>query len=419
MSVAVNRESVPQKPVEGNLGSNRGLTRQHNLSVTLRLIHSLDGVSRAQVTRATGLNRSTIGVLVGELSQLGLAVERDLDQAQQQGRPSIMIQPHPGALALSVNPDVDAVNVALVRMGGHIVNAVRFRTVRAPSAAEVVNIVTAIFSGMRTSLPPGHRVLGVGLAVPGLVDAADGTIIEAPRLGWSKEPLSALLAESLGLPVAAANDAVIGARAQAMFGAGRGVADLVYLYGGASGIGGGVISGGRLLQGAGGFAGQLGHTHVRSGGARCTCGLAGCLEAEVTREEIMKVAGLSPEDSDDLENVVMKLLQDPSSATEIYPVLERQIDLLATGLRTVLSLLNPSMIVLGGFLRILARALPDALNAAINRAPYANVAVELAPLSEDPILIGAAELAFEPVIEDPSGYLEAVAGATEPPTPAL
>jgi predicted NBD/HSP70 family sugar kinase len=402
-------EPVRRTVTGTNLGSNRDSTRQHNLSTVLGLVHSVAGVSRAQLTRATGLNRSTIAALVGELVQLGLVLESDIDQGQQHGRPSIMIQPSPGALALSVNPDIDVVSVALVSLGGHIVNPVRFHTVRAPSVAEVVNIVTAIYTGMRTSLPLRHRIVGVGLAIPGLVDPVDGTVIEAPHLGWRDQPLAALLSSALNLPVIAANDAVVGARAQATFGAGRGVSDLVYLYGGASGIGGGVISGGRLVRGATGFAGQLGHTHVRTGGVECTCGSFGCLEAEITREELIAAVNLPAGETENLEEAVLKKLQDGTASQELRGIIDRQVQLLAIGLKSVVNLLNPSLIVLGGFLRILVRAAPDALSDALRtpgtRGPRESVAIELAPLGEDSILIGAAELAFEPLIRDPAGFL--------------
>ncbi|WP_051478853.1 ROK family transcriptional regulator [Arthrobacter sp. H5] len=423
MTAPSHYERIQRTVAVTNLGNNRDSTRQHNLSTVLRLVHSMAGFSRAQLTRATGLNRSTIAALVGELVQLGLVVESNLDQAQQHGRPSIMIEPSPGALALSVNPDIDVVSVALVSLGGHIVNPVRFHTVRAPSVAEVVNIVTAVYSGMRTSLPAGHRIMGVGLAIPGLVDPVDGTVIEAPHLGWRDQPLAALLSAALKLPVIAANDAVVGARGQATFGAGRDVSDLIYLYGGASGIGGGVISGGRLVRGATGFAGQLGHTHVRSGGAECTCGSFGCLEAEITREELINAVGLPAGETESLEEVVLEKLQDESASEELREIIDRQVQLLATGLQSVVNLLNPSLIVLGGFLRILVRAAPDALSEALHtpgtRGPRENVVIELAPLGEDPILVGAAELAFEPLIRDPVGFLRRHDDDAGVPVPSL
>lgn len=392
------------------LGSNRDSNRQHNLSAVLQLVHSTAGISRAQLTRTTGLNRSTIAALVAELSQLGLVVESDIDQAQQHGRPSIMIEPSPATLALSVNPDVDAVSVALVSLGGRIVNAVRFHTVRAPSAIEVVNIVSAVYSGMHTALPAGHRVVGVGLAIPGLVEPGGAKVIEAPHLDWHDEPLPALLSKALHLNTVTANDAVVGARAQAAFGAGQGVPDLVYLYGGASGIGGGIISGGRLVRGATGFAGQLGHTHVRTGGAACSCGSHGCLEAEVTREALINAIGLPAGETENLEEILLEKLKDGSAGDGVRSLIQQQVGLLAVGLKTVISLINPSVVVLGGFLRILVRAAPGALDEALRgpgaRGPWENVRIELAPLGDDPILIGAAELVFEPLLSDPAGFLQ-------------
>ncbi|MBF6671009.1 ROK family protein [Glutamicibacter sp. FBE19] len=407
-------ESNSRKPASARasgagLGSNRDTTRQHNLSTVLTLVHCSAGISRAELTRLTGLNRSTIAALVGELAQLGLVLENEPDQRQQHGRPSIMISPGPGVLALAVNPDLDAVNVALVALGGSIVNPVRFHTVAPPSTAEVVNIVSAIYTGMATSLPENRRVVGVGVAVPGLVDPADGTVIEAPQLGWQEEPLAAQLSAALNLPVTCANDAIVGARAQAAFGAGRDVSDFVYLYGGASGIAGGILSGGQLLQGATGFAGQIGHLLVRTDGASCSCGSAGCLEAEVTREELLRATGVPSGQAEDLESTVLGLFESGNAPEALLEILQRQSRLLAVALRALVHQMNPSVFVLGGFLRILARTMPALLEDAVRvggaRSAREQVAIELAPLGDDPVLVGAAELAFTELLADPARVL--------------
>jgi predicted NBD/HSP70 family sugar kinase len=141
----------------------------------------------------------------------------------------------------------------------------------------------------------------------------------------------------------------------------------------------------------------------------CTCGSFGCLEAEITREELIAAVGLPAGERENLEEAVLEKLQDESASQELRGIIDRQVELLAIGLKSVVNLLNPSMIVLGGFLRILVRAAPDALSEALRtpgtRGPRESVAIELAPLGEDPILVGAAELAFEPLIRDPAGFL--------------
>ena len=326
-----------------------------------------------------------------------------------------MINPGPAVLALAVNfPDVDAVGVALVALGGHIVNPVRFHTVRAPSMPEVVNIVSAVYAGMVAALPAHFHVVGIGVAVPGLVDPADGTVIEAPRLGWREQPLAAQLAEALALPVACANDAIVGARAQAAFGAGQGISDFVYLFrrcqrhwrrdrqrrqAGARCPG--------VRRTAGAYAG--------ADGAACSCGSSGCLEAEVTREELLRAVSLPADQAEDLEQTVLGLFDSGEASEKLREVLTRQARLLAVGLRGVVHQVNPSLIVLGGFLRILAQVMPDVVQGAVSlgaaRSAREHVAIELAPLGESPILVGAAELAFEPLLADPAGVLRQVTAA--------
>ena len=413
-AVAVDTSAVEvDRPRRGgtaatNLGNNSDSVRRHNLSTVLGLVHSHGGMSRAQLTRATGLNRSTVALLVAELAQLGLVVESDPDPTNRIGRPSPIIHASTRVVALAINPDLDAIRVAVVSLGGQVLHTVKYDTVRVPGAQEMVNVVSAVFSTLRGTLAGDVRIVGVGVAVPGLVRATDGLVIDAPHLEWKDEPLCAMLVDTLGLPAYAANDAVIGASAQATFGQWREVRDLVYLYGGASGIGGGIISGGALLSGAAGFAGQLGHTHVRTDGARCGCGSSGCLEAEVTRQGLLDATGLGMHEADRLESVVLGLLRDEAGSGPVTTEVARQVELLAVGLKSVINLLNPSKVLFDGFLRVLLRAAESGLAGTVHgatiRGPRDDVELALASLDADPLLVGAAQLAFAPLIADPAGY---------------
>ena len=225
-------------------GSNSDHVRRHNLSVILGLAHRTGGLSRAQLTKQTGLNRSTIAALVAELVYRHLVVEMEPDSSGQVGRPSPMVRPNPGAVGLAVNPEVDAITIGVVGLGGKVLKRIRCPTPNGASATEAVTICAAVIEGMRSELDAGYRAVGIGVAVPGLVREQDGLVRLAPHLGWVDEPLARMLTDATGYPVVAANDASLGALAESTFGAGRDVTDLIYLNGGASGIGGGVISGG-------------------------------------------------------------------------------------------------------------------------------------------------------------------------------
>ncbi|HWI30457.1 MAG TPA: ROK family transcriptional regulator [Microbacterium sp.] len=385
-------------------GTTLDVVRRQNLTQVLRLTHRDGPISRAELTRATGLNRSTIGGLVAELEARGLVDETEPHLTRKVGRPSPMVMPSDATVAIAVNPEIDAVDVGVVSLGGRVLRRVRFKNERIPTPTEFVNIVAAIVGGMRPELDDSSRTLGIGLAVPGLVRSKDGQVLLAPHLGWHEAPITAMLAEATGMSVVAGNDASCGVVAESVFGGGRGVDSVVYLNGGASGIGGGVALGGTLLTGAGGYAGEFGHTLVESNGSACHCGAIGCLETEVRRDALLAAVGLDDLAVEKLPAALAAAWSDPESvgAREV----RRQVDYLAVALRNILNGLNPRRIVLGGFLATLLGVVGEAglaarLDVALPGARH-DVSIAAATLGRDVLLVGAAELVFGPVLDDPT-----------------
>ncbi|WP_158862465.1 ROK family transcriptional regulator [Leifsonia sp. AG29] len=381
--------------------------RRSNLATVLGMVHRDGALTRSDLTRLTGLNRSTVGDLVAELQGLGLV---EVDEAHvapgRAGRPSPLVKVSDGVAAVAVNPEVDAVIVGLVGLGGRVLKRVRIETASARSAAETVTLASAGIAGMLAG-ETRVRIAGIGVAVPGQVRLSDGMVREATHFGWVDEPLAAMLGAATGLRVWAANAAVLGLRAESAFGAGRGVDDLVYMIGGASGVGGGVISGGRLLTGAAGYAGEFGHTFVRSDGRDCSCGSRGCLEAEVTQAELLASVGLASSDAARLGDA-LEASDDPA-AVEIAA---RDYAYLRIACRNAVNVFNPSVLVLGGFLAALYRGArahdaADLLEEVVHSSRD-GVEIREAALGTDQMLIGAAELVFADLISDPA---RALAGA--------
>lgn len=374
--------------------------RGQNLSRILTLLHRQGPFTRADLTRLCGFNRSTVGALVGELTQLGLVYETD-PPARRVGRPSPLVHANERVAALAVHPDVDAVTVGLVGLGGVVHRRVRYDAGSPPTVADTVNISRAVVEGMQSELAGMTLLAGVGAAVPGLVNSTDGTVLLAPHLQWSGEPLAAALSAGLRLPARAANDANLGSLAESLFGAAVGATDLVYLNGSASGIGGGAIVGGVPLRGATGYAGELGHTMIRADGARCHCGRRGCLETEVGLDRLLAVLGLEHADQDQLEAA---MAQDNSAA--LVAETHRQLDLLAVALTNFVNIFNPGMIVLGGFLGVLHGSAPGRLEAAVADGGIdglgSAVSIRRAALGSELLLVGAAELAFAGLLADPA-----------------
>lgn len=379
---------------------------RRNLSKVLTLVHHDGALSRARITAATGLNRSTVASLAAELAELGLVEERAPDPTNRVGRPSPVVAADPAVVAIAVNPEVDAVTIAAVGLDARIQVRERVEVDAAPSAEEVAELIAATIARWRRGALRARRIVGIGLAVPGLVRAADGLVRAAPHLEWTDVPLRELVETATGFPVSVGNDASLGVTAEHLFGAGRGVDHLVYLNGGASGIGGGVVVAGRLLLGAGGYAGEFGQNRPGIRRREDERAPGGVLEDEVARSRLLQVAGLARADEPGLAAALAARLAEQPVADE----LARQRSILATALANAINVLNPSVVILGGFLATLAELDPAALDAEVAaqtmRASMEEVEIRTAALGEDRLLIGAAELAFAPVLTDPTAAFQ-------------
>ena len=387
----------------GGSGNSTDHVRRHNLAAVLGIVHRSQGSSRSQLTRLTGLNRSTVAALVGELVERRLVFEAESDARNQVGRPSPIVRPDPLAVAIAINPEIDAITIAVVGLGGRVLTRVRHPTDHVSTAREAVDICAAVIDGLRGELEADHRVVGIGLAIPGLVRSLDGVVRLAPHLGWVDEPVAGMLEAATGYRVVAGNDARLGTLAESTFGAGRGLGDVMYLNGGASGIGGGVITGGRALTGSAGYAGEFGHTLVNSRGTVCHCGAVGCLETEVSRSPLLALVGLDDADGDDLERALLA-----SEAADVRAEVHRQLDFLGVALRNAINTLNPETILLGGFLGALYAVAPAHLYSLVAhqplRASREGVTIGRAALGSNLLMIGAAELAFSAVLADPAAF---------------
>lgn len=383
-----------------------GAVRRRNLSAVLELVHLRRGVTRADLTRALGLNRSTIGDLVAVLAEQGWVDERDDAPRSGVGRPSPRVVARDARLVAAINPELDVIDVALVSLGGEIVARRRVHLSESPTVAATVEISARTVAELAAQHPES-AVVAAGVAVPGLVRNEDGLVRLAPRLGWREEPLAAPLAAALRIPVAAANDAHLGSRAEQSFGAGQGARTMLYLNGGPSGIGGGLVVDGRPMDGAAGYAGELGHASVDPNGPLCACGAIGCLEALVPRSALAAAVGLEHPDDDTLESALLTAIVAEDAGGPVHEEVARQLRWLAIALRGAVNLLNPERIVLGGHLAALWRAADrDQRASLLGQALPVNAAdatIEVAALGGQRLLIGAAELAWDGLIADPLG----------------
>ena len=337
------------------IGQRSETVRRANLSAIVRELHAGGPASRSELVARTGLTRSAIRGLIGELAAADLASEERAEPQGTPGRPSPVVGLNAdGAVVLALEIAVDSLAAAVVGLGGVVFERVRVdRPAAHTSVPAIAADLAAMAAGIRAGRPAGERLLGVGVAVVGVVRRSDGVVSTAPNLGWRDEPLGAALAEALGdpVPVSVANDADLGALVEHRRGAAIG-SDHVLFISGEYGVGGGLIVGGQPLTGVAGYGGEVGHMPVNPNGSACRCGSSGCWETEVGEAALLRLAGRRPGGG---RPEVDALLHDAEAGSPAaLSALDHVGRWLGIGLAGLVNIFNPRLIVLGGlFGRIL------------------------------------------------------------------
>jgi predicted NBD/HSP70 family sugar kinase len=376
--------------------------RRHNLALVLQQVHYDRELTRAELTQRLGLSRSTIGDLVAELSALGLIDESVPSGGPRVGRPSHVVGPRPDSpFAVAVDIDVNRVIAAAVGIGGRVL-------ARQVIATDPGSVQPAALAGQIAEAVPqlqqtvgnGARPVGIGISVPGTVDRLTYVVGLAPNLGWHDTAFGELMQSAAPkLSVSIGNDADLAVLAEHSQGSARGYDDVVYLLG-RIGVGAGILVDGRPLRGAGGLAGEVGHTILDPAGPLCHCGAKGCVEMFLGDAALLRLAK-SDGTVDDVLHAAAEGQSQPLTAVQTVA------DSLGRVVGNLVNLLNPQLVVMGGslekILQIAQHFVEKALD--LNAMAAARAMVQLRPssLGEDGSLLGAAELAFGPLLADPLG----------------
>jgi predicted NBD/HSP70 family sugar kinase len=391
------------------IGQRSTTVRRANLSTIVGELHANGPLSRSDLVARTGLTRTAIRALIAEFVIADLVTEERSEPLGSPGRPSPLVRLNPsGAVVLALEIAVDSLAAALVGLGGDVIDCVRVQRPRGrTSVDEVVEGVLELAAPLRAR-PEAETLIGVGIAVVGLVRREDGFISTAPNLGWRNVPLGERLAAEFGesIPIAIANEADLGAVAELRRGAARGSDDLLYISG-EVGVGGGLIVGGRPLAGAAGFGGEIGHLPLNPDGRPCHCGSVGCWETEVGEEALLRLAGRVPDGG---WSEVEAVLDDARAGAPVaLAALDQVGRWMGIGLAGLINVLNPRLIVLGGLFGRIHPFVADAIDREVAwralAAPLALVTIVPGELGVDAPLRGAAELAFEPMLSDPAAWL--------------
>ncbi len=276
-----------------------GHARGHNRALLLQTLFHGGAMSRADLSRETGLTRVTVSDLVAELIADGIVAEKGVREASGPGKPAILVDlDRDGHQIAGIDlSGPDELIGAVLTLDGDVVE--RRRIARPGSEADgegagEATLAAVIELARRLLAAATVPVLGLGVGTPGVVSPA-GTVLSAPNFAWSQLPLQAILQRELGVPVLVANDANAAVLAEYTYG---GAGDDLMLVKVGRGVGSGLLTGGQPMLGSHFAAGEIGHVTVGTdGGPRCACGKIGCLEAWLSASALAaRLAAASPSD---------------------------------------------------------------------------------------------------------------------------
>jgi len=375
--------------------------KERNRERVIGALREQGRTSQAEIARVTGLSRTTVSKLVAELKVSGLVGELEVSATDPRGvhggRPAVQLTLRDTSKAVvGIDFGHSHVQVAVANLA-HNVLAERIRYLDVNhQATEALDASVAMVDEVLEEA--GYRrawIIGAGIGIPGPVDRMSGTAGSASILpGWVGLRIGAAMERRLELPVEIENDANLGALAELTWGAGRDCSTFAYIKA-ATGIGAGIVIDGKLLRGASGTAGEIGHTTLDEGGALCYCGNRGCLETVASGPAIVGLVGTSNGENLTLADVIDRAASGDVRCRRALSDAGREIGVAVAGL---CNLINPERVVVGGLLSRAGELVLSPLRESIRRfavhAAAESVQVVPAVFVERAELLGAVALAL-------------------------
>jgi len=370
-------------------------TRTFNLQLVLRAIYDRSEVSRAELARLTGLTRTSVSALVAELLRNGLIEELGPGPSTG-GKAPIMLRMRPGArYAIGLDLGESVFSGALVDLRGDVVKSAEV-PLDGRNGDEAVEIVYDLIDSL-IERNGQAELLGVGIGAPGLVDSRSGVVRWSVNLDWTDLPLGSMVSKRFGLATVVANDTQAAAVAESTYGPTPWPQNLIVVRVG-RGIGAGIILDGKLYNGDGAGAGEIGHSifsdvSVDERTERCRCGRLGCLETVASMSSMVAAAHRLQPSIDDDASLILAFRAGDQHACE---VVMRAAHMLGEGIAALIAALNINHVLLIGPATHLGDEWLDAVRSQTEKSALPLLAratkIELGETRIDDVVIGASAL---------------------------
>jgi len=316
--------------------------RQINRDIVLELIRANQPISRADLSRRSGLQRSTVSQIVEQLIREKWVCEGAVASAPRGRRPT-MLELNDDLVVIAVDIHPKLATVATVDLKGRLLSRSQVPLTSDPAAS--TRLLTDCMLRMREALPR-KSIEGIGISLPGRVDPATQRLIFAPNLHWPDFDLKKVIEKTMGLPVKMENAATACLLAELTFRRIDGIRDVV-LVTVSEGVGTGVFANGQLISGNRGMAGEFGHVPIDPSGLLCSCGRKGCWETFAScRAALRYYKELQPQGRTITFHELLNMAEEGDKSAA--QALAKQALYIGRGLQLIIAGLSPSLILVAG-----------------------------------------------------------------------
>ncbi|GKW47030.1 ROK family transcriptional regulator [Planococcus sp. NCCP-2050] len=370
-----------------------------NKSIILNKIRKDGPISRAQIARETNLTPPTVSSNVKELLEQKIVEERDIGESQGGRKPTMLVINDQAFCIIGVDAGPKNIQCIVSDLAGKILKRSEIKLELPVDNTQFIDALKKGISMCLDGIPKSeNEVIGIGIAMHGVVDVEKGMSLYAPNLGLSDIPIKEELEKAFGLEVKVENDARAMALGEFWFGNHGDVKSMLAVNIG-RGVGAGLIIDGKLYHGSSDIAGEIGHMTIDLHGEICECGNRGCLQTFVTGPAIARKvkAQANPLTAETIYELAVGGNEDYAS------ILAESGRAMGIGLTNLIHIINPEKIVLGGGVskaeKFLLPAIRETIEKSALTASASRTRVEVTKLGDDATLIGAITLLLVDVFE--------------------
>ena len=372
-----------------------------NKSIILNKIRTDAPISRAQIAKETKLTPPTVSGNVKELIDQGIVKESKLGESQGGRKPTMLLINNQGFYVVGVDAGPEIIECVLTDLSGEIIKRTSRKLTTPITNAKFLTVLKeCIHSCLQGTSPTSKKIIGIGVAMHGVVDVETGTSLFAPILGLTNIPIKEELEKEFELEVKVENDARAMALGESWFGNHGELSSMLVMNIG-RGVGAGLVIDGELYHGAQDIAGEVGHMTIDLYGEICACGNRGCLQTFTTGPAIARRAMKDmPKETFTAEKVYELAI---GGNEEFATILKETGRVIGIGLTNLIHIINPQKIVLGGGVtkakELILPVILETIEECALTPRAKQTEVSITKLGDDATLIGAVSLLLVDVFD--------------------